>query len=600
VAVLVVMAEWRENGRPANGPLMLPDSLPDPRGRRLESWKEVAAYLGRDVRTVQRWERQEGLPVHRLQHNKLGSLYAFASELDAWRDAREVGPSNPVPQSTFAPALGTRRTWIAAVLLAAAVFAGMRWIWPGRSAAPPASTAPIRSIAVLPLANFSGDQGQEYFADGMTEALITRLSSIPGLRVISRTSVMPFKNTQRPTPEIAQALNVDGIVEGSVTRSGGRIRITATLIQGETDTNLWSGGFDREMSDVLALQGDVAQAIAQQVEASLSREQRVHLAATRAVAPEVYEAYLKGRFLVNERTRASGEEAVRFFEAALARDPTFAPAYVGLAEAYHNLETIIIGGSSPVETRPKALRAARKAVELDPGLSGGHAQLAYIAQREWRWAEAEAGFQRAIRLNPNDASAHLQLGDLLVCLGRFEEAVAMGRRARDMDPLSLERGAHFGMILLFARRHGDAVRELRGLVALEPDNSPALWYLGIGLIHSSRLDEAIDVLGRSVARERHPGPLAALALAYGRAGRRADAQHVLDELTRKAQTTYVPPAAFVVAHIALGDVDGAFGWLERAYAERSNIMRGLKVNPNLDPLRADPRFADLLRRVGLD
>lgn len=586
-------------GRPTV-PLMLHDSLPDPRGRRLESWKEVAAYLGRDVRTVQRWERQEGLPVHRLRHSKLGSLYAFAAELDVWRQARELGPSIAVPRRTFALSLGTRRTWIAATFLTAALLAGARWMWPGRSADRPASAARIRSIAVLPLANFSGDRQQEYFADGMTEALITRLSSIPGLRVISRTSVMRFKNTERPTPEIAKALNVDGIVEGSVTRSGARIRITATLIRGETDTNLWSGGFDREVRDVLALQSDVAQAIAQQVEASLSREQRIRLAATRTVAPEVYEAYLKARFLVNKRTRATGEEAVRLFEAALAKDPTFAPAYVGLAEAYHNLGTIIIGGLSPAETRPKALVAAQKALELDPELSDGHAQLAYIAQREWRWAEAEAGYRRAIRLNPNDSSAHLELGDLLICLGRFDEAVAMGRRAWDMDPLSFDRGAHFGLILLFARRHDDAVRELRGIVALEPDNSPALWYLGTGLIQLSRFDEAIDVLERSVSRERHPGPLGTLALAYARGGRRADAQRVLTELIRKAQATYVPPAAFVITHIALGDVEAAFRWLERAYAERSNMMRSLKVNPNLDPLRGDPRFEDLLRRVRLE
>jgi TolB-like protein/Flp pilus assembly protein TadD len=585
-------------GLPVN--VMSHDSNHDPRGRRLESWKEVAAYLGRDVRTVQRWERQEKLPVHRLQHSKLGSLYAFAAELDAWRNARELGPSRAVPRRTLGLPLGTRWTWIAATFVTAALLAGARWMWPGRPPDPPASAVRIRSIAVLPLANFSGDQQQEYFADGMTEALITRLSSIPGLRVISRTSVMRFKNTAGPTPEIAKALNVDGIVEGSVTRSGARIRVTATLIRGETDTNLWSGGFDREVHDVLALQSDVAQAIAQQVEASLSREQRTRLAASRTVAPEVYETYLKARFLVNKRTRATGKEAVRLFETALAMDPTFAPAYAGLAEAYHNLGTIMIGGLSPAETLPKALVAAQKASELDPDLSDGHAQLAYIAQREWRWAEAEVGFRRAIRLNPNDSAAHLELGDLLVCLGRFDEAVAMGRRGRDMDPLSFDRGADFGMILIFARRHDDAIRELHGILALEPENSRALWYLGIGLIQLSRLDEAIDVLERSLSRERHPGPLGTLAIAYARAGRRADARRVLDELTRRAQTTYVPPAAFVTTHIGLGDVDAAFRWLERAYAERSNMMRGLKVNPNLDPLRGDPRFADLLRRVGLE
>jgi TolB-like protein/Flp pilus assembly protein TadD len=581
---------------------MLPESPEGARGRRLESWKEVAAYLGRDVRTVQRWERQLGLPVHRLQHNKMGSLYAYAAELDAWRKDRELGPSSTLPRRIRAFLTGHRRTWIATLALLAALLAalvsGNRWMRPGRLPEP-AGAARIRSIAVLPLANFSGDPHEEYFADGMTEALIGRLSAIPGLRVISRTSAMRFKDTRLPPPEIASALNVEGVVEGSVTRSGGHVRVTATLIHAKLDTNLWSGTFDREAHDVLALQGDVAQSIARHVEASLSREDNARLGATRTVSPEVYEAYLRGRGLLNKSTRATSEEAVRLFETAVANDPTFAPAYVGLAKAYASLETMFIGGLSPAETRPKALAAARKALELDPKVPEGHAQVARIDQREWRWADAEAGYRRAIRLEPNDSNAHLQLADLLSCLGRFDEALVMGRRGRELDPLATE-GAALGFILFFARRHSEAVRELQGILALEPDHKPALWYLGGPLIYLSRFDEAIEALEKSTSRERYPGPLGTLALAYARAGRHAEARRVLDELTRRAQGAYVPPGALVVAHVAVGDVEGAFRWLERAYAERSNLMRSLKVHPDLDPLRGDPRFADMLRRVGLE
>jgi TolB-like protein/Tfp pilus assembly protein PilF/tRNA A-37 threonylcarbamoyl transferase component Bud32 len=460
------------------------------------------------------------------------------------------------------------------------------------------SITAIRAIAVLPLANLSGDPEQEYVADGMTEELIARLSTIRDLRIISRTSVMRFKDGERTIPEIAKLLNVDGIVEGSVTRDGRWIRITAKLVRADAERSLWSGTYDRELRDILKLQSEVAQEIARQVQVTISPRERSRLELTRAVDPDVYEKYLRGVFLLNKETLASTTEAVRLLETAVERDATFAPAHAALARAYNTMGTIFIGGSAPSHTQPKAIASARKVLELDPDLPDGHAVMAYVLQRQWRWTEAEAGYRRAIELDPNDSQAHYGLANLLACLGRFDDAVAIGRRARDLDPLS-SWGRDYGSILYLARRYDEAIRELRTLDLLEPGNSWTLWYLGYALLGSSRFDEAVDVLERSVLRERNAGPLGTLSLAYGRAGRFADAKRILDELTKASQMNYVPPSALVEAYIGLGDFDRAFLWLERAYAERSNSLRILKIDPVLDPVRGDPRLADLLGRVNL-
>lgn len=579
------------------------NTAPDPThhsaSRRLDSWKEIAAYLGRDVRTVQRWERTDDLPVRRLQHAKLASVYAYTNELEAWRESREpagtpVDPVSADPQKSRIP------IWLAALVPIVALFSVGLWTWSRSGVPQPADPSTISTIAVLPIVNFSGDPEQEYFSDAMTDALITQLSTIPRLFVISRTSVMTFKNSRQPVRAIAKALNVDAVVEGSVTRSAGRVRVTAKLIRAATDTTLWAQTFDRDASDVLALQSDVAEAIARQVEASLSRDDLARLTATRAVAADVFEHYVKGMALVQNDSRSTVEEAVRHLEAAVAGDPTFAPAYVGLASAYNLLGTYSLGVRSPAETRPKAAAAATAALKLDPNLIGGYRELAYVEQREWRWSAAEAGYRRAIRLSPGDSRAHANLADLLSCQGRFDEAIALARRARDMDPLSVWRATTLGMVLYFARRYDEAAHELRAATARHPEDATAHWYLGNVLMATSRFDEAIESLERSVAGQRNPGPLGFLASAYAKAGRFHDAERVVDELSRLAQRSYVPPAAFVVAYSGLGDRERAFAALEQAYEERSNLIRSLKVLPVLDPLRDDPRFTAMVRRVGLE
>jgi len=577
-----------------------PNTHADPRGRRLESWKEIAAYLGRDVTTVRRWERREGLPVYRILHSKLGSVYAYTTELDAWRDSRAPAAATDAADANSALEIarhGARAPrWLVVcgvAILALLVVA----YFTTRSRLRGATRSKIRSLAVLPLKNLSGDPTQEYLADGMTEALIGRLSSIHDLRVISRTSAMQFKNTPLSVPEIAKTLHIDAIVEGSVIRDAGRIRVHAQLIRAATDEHFWSETYDRELRDVLALQSEVAQSIARKVEITLTGEEHAMLTAARSVSPDVYETYLKGRFNKNN-TKAELEQSIVYFEDAIKKDPTFAAAYVGLADAYDSLGTVFVG-APPAEARQKQMSAARKALELDPTIAEAHALLADVLQRRWQWAEAEAEYRRALDLNPSDSAAHVGFARWLLCQGRADDAVAWARRARDLDPLG-NVGTSIGYILFEARHYDEAIRAMRAVVGVRPEDASAYWYLGFALIANDQPEEAIPVLEKALSvSERSPGVMGVLIRAYAHSGRRSDALRVLEELKKRSQTGYVPAGAFVNAYLGLGDNEQAFAWMERAYQEQSNILQFLKVHPFFDPLRSDPRFANLVRRVGL-
>jgi TolB-like protein/Tfp pilus assembly protein PilF len=594
-------------GEPSPG--TSPPSIRPPE-HHLDSWKEIAAYLSRDVTTVQRWEKREGMPVHRHQHDRRGSVYAFSSELDAWVQSRrlrleeeekERSAETPFDATGDHALIRTPRVrpWLvvgAVVVLILLVVTSVMT----RSRRSTATQPKISSLAVLPLKNLSGDPSQEYLADGMTEALIGRLSNIHDLRVISRTSAMHFKDTQLSVPEVAQTLRVDAIVEGSVIREGSRIRVTAQLIRGATDEHFWSETYDRELRDALALESEVAQSIARRVEVTVTGEERARLVAARHVSPEVYESYLKGQFqFAKSNNRADIEESIAYFEEAIRRDPAFAPAYVGLAVAYERLGRIIVG-APPDEVLPKMISAVRKALELDPQLSDAHALLADVYQKRWQWADAEAEYKRALELNPNDVPAHLGLSEWLLCQGRMEDALAWAQRARELDPLGAS-GTEIGWILINARRYDEAVREFRSVQAVHSDDALALWGLGFALIAKGQSEEAIHVLDKTVSvMNRSPGSIGLLATAYAHAGRRTQALRLLGELKRRRQTSYVPAGAFISTCLALGDYDQAFAWLERAYQEQSNILQVLKVDPFFDPVRGDPRFVDLVHRVGLD
>ena len=489
---------------------------------------------------------------------------------------------------------GTSKAAIVVTLVVLAVLAGLGYWW-----MQPPKAAPIRSIAVLPFKSLSSDPNQGYFADGVTESLIGRLSAIHDLRVISRTSVMTFKDSHASLPEIAKALNVDAVVEGSVLREGDRVRVHAQLIRASTDEHFWSESYDRDLGDSLALEAELAQAIALKISATVSGDEHARIAAARHVEPEVYESYLKGeeRFH-NGNARTDLERSVAYFQDALQKDPSFAPAYVGLADTYLKLGTIFIG-APPAETRPKVITYATKALELDPENAEAHALLGMAYQNQWRWPEAEAEFRRALALKPNDSTAHIGLARWLMCQGRTDEAVEWARGARDLDPLGVS-GTSLAWILFQSRRYDEAMRELHSVLAIHPEDAVAHWYMGFVLIAQNKLNEAIPVLENTVKlMDRSPGSVELLATAYGRAGRSKDALRLIDEMKERSKKEYIPAGGFINAYLGLNDYDEAFVWFERAYHEQSNILQFVKVHPFFDPLRNDPRFIDLVKRVGL-
>jgi pentatricopeptide repeat protein len=351
---------------------------------------------------------------------------------------------------------------------------------------------------------------------------------------------------------------------------------------------------------VFTLQSELAQSIAEKVQVTVTGAEHERLTAARSVEPEVYESYLKGQFALNQsNSRSDMEQSARYFEEAIRRDPTFAPGYVGLAQAYDALGTVH-AGASPAETRPKVSAAIRKALELDPSIADAHVLLAQTLQEQWKWAEAEAESNRALELNPNSADAHANFAVWLLCQGRTDEAVAWARRGRELDPLAPS-NADIGWILFQARHYDEAIHELRSLLDLRPDDAGTLTDLGFVLTANEQSADAIPVLEKAAALSDHsPAAMGVLIRAYARAGRRDDALRLLAELHARRKAGYVPSAAFVNAYLGLGENDQAFVWLEEAYKEQSNILQFLKVHPFFDPIRSDPRFADLVHRVGLN
>jgi len=565
---------------------------------RLDSWKEIAAYLHRDVTTVQRWEKREGMPVHRHVHDRMGSVYAFSSELDAWVQSRRPGleeeekkedRAEPSAEMIEVPRTRTSRARLWLVLSGVGVLALIAVAFVMlRGRARHTIQPKITSLAVLPLDNLSGDPSQEYLADQMTEELCGRLARIHDLRVISRTSAMRLKGTKLSLPEIAKMLGVDALVEGSVIRQGRRIRVHAQLIRGATDEHLWADEYDGESGDVLALESEVAQSIARRVEVKVTGEEHARLVASHHISPEVYESYLKAE---DEFGKGDTEKSIASFEQTIGMDPNFAPAYVGLASIYSARGTLR-AGVPPNEVRAKLISAARKALELDPELGEPHVLLGETYQRQWQWSEAEAEYKLALELNPNDARAHEHFAMWFLCQGRTDEALVWAQRAHELDPLG-GAGRTNGFILFHATRYEEAIRELRS----HPDD----WYLAFPLIANGQPDEAITVLEKALAGSgRDSATMGVLVRAYAHAGRRSEALRLLDELKQREQIGYVPSAAFVNAYLGLGENEAAFTWLENAYKEQSNILGLLKVHPYFDPLRGDPRFADLVHRVGLD
>ncbi|HEY3171062.1 MAG TPA: tetratricopeptide repeat protein [Thermoanaerobaculia bacterium] len=459
----------------------------------------------------------------------------------------------------------------------------------------------IRSLAVLPLANLSGDPGQEYFADGMTDALITDLGKIDALRVISRTSAMRYKQTKKSVPEIARELSVDSLVEGSVVRSGNRVRIMTQLIDAATDHPIWSEKYERNLKDILLLQDEVARSIAQEIRITLKPRERARLAETRPVDPEAHELYLRGLYYKVRRTPRELQTAVGFFERSVGRDPGYAAAYAQLGEAYALLAYTGYDVVPPREMVPKARNAALKALEIDDTLAGAHETLGFLNRAyDWDWPAAEKEFRRALELNPSYSDAHHEYALLLSSLGKFEEALARERQAIDLDPLAVLYRHGLAWKLYLARRYDEAIEQYRKTLEMDPNFPRTHLRLGEAYATKGMYPEAIaeyekfSALGGGSTIET-----AMIGNAHARAGERAEALNALGQLEAESKRRYVPAYHFAIVYTGLGDRDRAFAWLDRAYEERSQFLVDLKYLPILDPLRSDPRFSELVKRVGL-
>jgi eukaryotic-like serine/threonine-protein kinase len=462
----------------------------------------------------------------------------------------------------------------------------------------PVSAVPtIRSLAVLPLENLSNDPSQEYFADGMTDQLISQLGQISSLRVISRTSVMQYKGVHRSLPKIAKELDVDAIVEGTVLKSGDHVRITAELIQAATDKHLWAQSYQAELRDVLGLQNQIASAIADQIRAQLTTQEQASLKSSPTVDPEAYEDYLKGLYFWNRRDGGGLNKAVEYFQLAIQRDPHYALAYAGLADSY-----VLLASDAPyTENLTSAARsAANRALTLDPALAEAYAALGLLAEHDWNFSEAEREYKLAVTLGPNYATAHHWYGEAyLVLMGRFEEANREMKRARALDPVSRIIATDWGVALYSERRYDEAYQELSKVIELDPEFSEALEWRGLVLLQQARYDDAIADFRRATRIDSSPRRLSHLGFAYGVAGKTAQAQLILRKLQGLSTKFYVSPWCFALVYTGLGDKDRAFFWLEKAFSERSADLIALKVTPAYDSLRSDARFTDLLTRVGV-
>jgi tetratricopeptide (TPR) repeat protein len=409
---------------------------------------------------------------------------------------------------------------------------------------------------------------------------------------------MRYKDAKASLPQIARELGVDAVVEGSVLRAGGRVRINARVSHAPSDRSLWSESYERDLADVLVLQRELAEAITRKIQVVLTADERTRMAAAPAVDPDVYQAYLKGRHHL-KGTEQELRTAMEYFQDTVRRDPRYAPGHAGLAMCYALLGTVAVG-RSPADTRPLAVAAAQRALELDDGLAEAHAALAEVKLFDWDWTAAEEGFRRAIQLNPSLAQARVGFSQYLLGKGRLEEALAEARRAEEIDPLWPRTGHQVGYVLLMSRRYDESIDQYHRVLALDPTFVTARWFLGMDYAQKSMFDEAIAQLERGVTDSgRSPAILGSLGLVQARAGRKEATRAILAELEAQSRRRYVSPAAFVFVSIALGDTDGAFAWLEKAAQDRTNLMIFLGVYPPLDPLRSDPRFKELLRRVGL-
>ena len=518
------------------------------------------------------------------------SIHSVPSEMETFGVERPIKKGHPT---------WSRGAKLSAMVLAALIVILLVWTL-GRRNNPSGNTGSsgaIRSVAVLPLENLSSDPNQEYFADGMTDELITNLGQISALRTISRTSVVQYKGVHKPLPQIARELKVDAVIEGTVLRFGDRVRITAQLIEVASDRHLWAHAYEGDLSDILTLQNQVATDIANQIRIKLTPQERAVLKSTRIVTPAASEAYFKGRYYWDSRSAEGITKAIEYFGEAIRDDPNFALPYAGLAQVYASLPDYV--AVSPRQCYGKAKVAAANALELDDTLAEAHTALGGITlTNDYDWVASEREFRRAIDLNPGYADAYHWHAINLMFMSRWDEAIAEIEHARQLDPMSIIINANIGFVYYHARRFDDAIAAEHRALELDPNNSVAYEYMGLAYLGKKMYKEATTNLRRAVDLSGASESAAELSFAYAADGNSAEARKILVSLKDRSRHEYVPSFSLAVAYAGLGDKERALTYLQKAYEERCDLVPTIKVGPLFESLHSDRRFQILLERIG--
>lgn len=565
----------------------------------LDSWKEIAAYLGRSEKTCRRLEKELGLPVHRLEESPKARVYAYKDEVDQWRQQTQHSEEVPLTSDWITVRSGLKKLFIPVLAIGVlAILAIVVWKFiPGKESASPLSYK--QSIAILPFADLSPGGDQEYFCDGMTDELINRLTSIKDLRVPGRTSSFSFKGKKLDIREIGEKLNVQTVLEGSIQRAEDKLRVSVQLINVADDSSLWSERYERDVTDVFLIQDEICQAIVGTLKTRLLGTEKIEIVKRATENIDAYNAYLKGVYLWNKRDRKNLERAVDYFKEAIGKDPEYAHAYAGLASAYAALG---LGSWLPEVAYPKAQEAALEALELDDDLAEAHTWLAEVLKNyDFDFYRAEVELKKAIQLNPGYAYGHHVYALHLAYLGRHEEAIQEILKARELDPLVERIGANVGLIYFYARKYDQAEEELTKAFELFPDGLSIHGVMGLVYLATERYEEAIESYKYTISKvgEELAGNIPFLAYSCAVAGKKTDSRALLEKMLEHSDLVYVSPVQIAFVYVGLEEYEEAFRWLQRGLDQKDPWLRYLKVNPCFDPLREDPRYDEVLRKVGL-
>jgi len=562
----------------------------------LNSWKEIGAYLQKSEKTLRRLEHNLKLPIHRIDDSPKARVYAYKNEIDEWlKRIQHSEQKDPLNNYGFDKSLiwekigGIRKIYAASGLAVLMVLSGS-WVLMRRAGRIEA----VDSIAVMPFENMTGDPRQEYFADGMTDALITNLAQIERLRVISRTSVMPYKKASKPLPDIARELNVKAVVEGSVTCSVGRVRINVRMIDASKDRHMWADSFERDSPEVLALQSELARAIVREIQMKLEPQEKERLTDKRRINPEAYQLYLQGCEHINDTFNLS--KALECYRRASYLDPRYAEAHAGIARSYiaMGLSTL----AAPQEVFPRARAAATKAIELDDTAGIAYSALGRITYLyDWDFAGAEKDFRHALSLSPQDADILGDYSNYLMDMGRFDEGIVIWEKRQKRDPLSARSAIGLGWCYQLARRFDDSIAHLLNIRGLYPGQTWSVdYYLASAYMYKGMHKEALETIEKAEKAARVDRTVRASI--YASSGKREEALLIINSEMARSKKEYVEPVGIAIVFSCLGDKDQTMHWLTKGYEDRSCYMVCLRTFIEFDPLRSDPRFIELLKKIG--